>query len=121
MIREDKFWVSNIGDSRAILCCKNEAIPISLDHKPEDIYEYTRIKCAGGDVKNGRILGGLNLSRAFGDFSLKSNRSVPYNEQMVTCIPTVIEQKRSSEDQFIFLASDGIWENYGRQNQKLVD
>lgn len=40
---------------------------MSLDHKPEDELELARIVKAGGEVSSdGRVNGGLNLSRALG-------------------------------------------------------
>ena len=40
---------------------------MSFDHKPEDEPEMKRIKNAGGKVTpDGRVNGGLNLSRAIG-------------------------------------------------------
>ena len=40
---------------------------MSLDHKPEDDVETKRIVKAGGKVNHdGRVNGGLNLSRALG-------------------------------------------------------
>ena len=40
---------------------------MSADHKPEDELEMKRIKNAGGKVTaDGRVNGGLNLSRAIG-------------------------------------------------------
>ena len=42
---------------------------MSADHKPEDEIELNRIKNAGGKVTpDGRVNGGLNLSRAIGNF-----------------------------------------------------
>ena len=44
---------------------------MSADHKPEDELEMKRIKNAGGKVTaDGRVNGGLNLSRAIGRFPL---------------------------------------------------
>ena len=41
---------------------------MSIDHKPEDELEQTRINKAGGKVTyDGRVNGGLNLSRALGE------------------------------------------------------
>ena len=39
----------------------------------------------------GRINGGLNLSRSFGDFDYKQNKSLAYDEQMITCKPDIKE------------------------------
>ena len=42
---------------------------MSFDHKPEDEPEKERINKAGGKVTmDGRVNGGLNLSRALGEF-----------------------------------------------------
>jgi serine/threonine protein phosphatase PrpC len=42
---------------------------MSEDHKPEDPIELSRINKAGGCVTvDGRVNGGLNLSRAIGGF-----------------------------------------------------
>lgn len=45
-----------------------KALDMSYDHKPEDELELARIKNAGGKVTmDGRVNGGLNLSRAIGE------------------------------------------------------
>lgn len=60
-------FVANAGDSRCVLCRDGVAVDLSVDHKPEDDSERTRIEAAGGKVTNdGRVNGGLNLSRALG-------------------------------------------------------
>lgn len=49
------------------LASAGKAVEMSYDHKPEDEVELTRIKNAGGKVTmDGRVNGGLNLSRAIG-------------------------------------------------------
>lgn len=48
---------------------------MSADHKPEDTEELERIQKAGGRVTmDGRVNGGLNLSRAIGDHGYKTVR-----------------------------------------------
>lgn len=39
----------------------------------------------------GRVNGGLNLTRSFGDFEYKQNTKLLYSEQMITCKPDVRE------------------------------
>ena len=59
--------VANVGDSRCVLCRNGVAIDMSVDHKPDDDKELKRIENAGGKVTtDGRVNGGLNLSRALG-------------------------------------------------------
>ena len=78
MITPTKYIIGNAGDSRSVLCRGGRAIPLSFDHKPENPEEFKRITKAGGQVYNGRVNGGLNLSRSFGDFSYKLNGSKSY-------------------------------------------
>lgn len=61
--------MANVGDSRCVLCRNGIAIDMSVDHKPDDEKELKRIQNAGGKVTaEGRVNGGLNLSRAFGTY-----------------------------------------------------
>lgn len=57
----------------------------------------------------GRVNGGLNLSRSFGDFDYKQTPNLSYAEQMITCKPDIKEVTRSPDDEFIILGCDGIW------------
>lgn len=59
--------MANVGDSRCVLSRAGKAIDLSEDHKPENSPERERIVAAGGKVTaEGRVNGGLNLSRALG-------------------------------------------------------
>ncbi|GMH07392.1 hypothetical protein Nepgr_009232 [Nepenthes gracilis] len=96
--------VANCGDSRAVLCRKGKPVPLSSDHKPDRPDELNRIQEAGGRVMywNGpRVLGVLAMSRAIGDDYLK-----PY----VSCEPEVTVTDRTSDDDCLILASDGLWD-----------
>ena len=72
MLRDNELYVANAGDSRCVLCRDGKAVDMSEDHKPEDPTEQDRITKAGGRVTcDGRVNGGLNLSRALGTSFLK--------------------------------------------------
>lgn len=72
-------YVANAGDSRCVVCRNGKAIEMSLDHKPEDEEETKRIEKAGGKITlDGRVNGGLNLSRAIGDHTYKKVSLVGY-------------------------------------------
>merc|ERR1711878_111617 len=78
-----ELFVANAGDSRCVVCRDGKAIEMSFDHKPEDDLERNRINKAGGKVtQDGRVNGGLNLSRAIGDHAYKTNKSLPLQQQM---------------------------------------
>jgi serine/threonine protein phosphatase PrpC len=86
-----------------------KAIALSEDHKPESEVEKTRIAKAGGTISNGRVNGGLNLSRSMGDFFYKRDKSLAYDEQLIISKPDVTVVDRSKEDEFIIMGCDGIW------------
>ncbi|KAF8025637.1 hypothetical protein BT93_F2471 [Corymbia citriodora subsp. variegata] len=95
--------VGNCGDSRAVLCRGNEAVPLTVDHKPNREDELKRITEAGGKVlctDCERVEGILSMSRAIGDRFLK-----PW----VIPVPEVTFMTRSEDDDFLILASDGVW------------
>jgi serine/threonine protein phosphatase PrpC len=102
------YIVANAGDSRSVLCREGKAIGLSEDHKPDSPIEEERIKKAGGVISMGRVNGGLNLTRSFGDFDYK-RKPLPYDQQMITCKPDVREFERKKGDEFILLGCDGIW------------
>lgn len=69
----------------------------------------------------GRVNGGLNLTRSFGDFDYKRNANKQYHQQMITCKPDIKEFDRSPDDEFIIMGCDGIWERYVQDTAGLVD
>lgn len=73
LLAGNELYVANAGDSRCVVCRNGAAMDMSLDHKPEDTEELERIQKAGGRVTmDGRVNGGLNLSRAIGDHAYKT-------------------------------------------------
>jgi serine/threonine protein phosphatase PrpC len=109
LITPQKFYVANAGDSRSVLSRSGKAIALSEDHKPESEVEKTRITKAGGTIANGRVNGGLNLSRSLGDFFYKSDKNLGFDEQLIISKPDVTVVDRSKQDEFIIMGCDGIW------------
>lgn len=111
--------IANLGDSRAVLGTITEnglmAVQLTTDLKPGLPCEAERIKDC-----NGRVAAlkqephiqrvwlpdvdtpGLAMSRAFGDFILKNHG--------IIAIPNVYYRRLTPNDQFIILASDGVWD-----------
>jgi len=112
-----ELYVANAGDSRCVVCRDGKAIEMSYDHKPEDEIERTRINKAGGRVtQDGRVNGGLNLSRAIGDHAYKTNKDLPLSDQMISPVPDVKKLTIDPEkDSFVLLACDGIWNSLSSQ------
>eukprot|EP00450_Noctiluca_scintillans_P017533 CAMPEP_0194511570 /NCGR_PEP_ID=MMETSP0253-20130528/43283_1 /TAXON_ID=2966 /ORGANISM="Noctiluca scintillans" /LENGTH=312 /DNA_ID=CAMNT_0039354909 /DNA_START=247 /DNA_END=1185 /DNA_ORIENTATION=- len=113
--------VANVGDSRSFLVRKGKAINLSEDHKPENAKERSRILAAGGRVvKVGpchRVDGNLNLSRALGDFDLKSNSELPAEKQKVTAYPDFKKHSfQGGAEEFLVVACDGLFERMSNQD-----
>ncbi|KAM0061618.1 putative protein-serine/threonine phosphatase [Helianthus debilis subsp. tardiflorus] len=121
--------IGNIGDSRAILCTKDKnnyhvAVQLTVDLKPNLPAEAERIrKCRGRvfalhdepDVTRVWLPNndspGLAMARAFGDFCLKDFGLIS--------VPDIFYRRLTEDDQFVVLASDGIWDVL--TNNEVVD
>lgn len=121
LVTPNAYFVANAGDSRSVLCRDGKSIDLSKDHKPDSAEEENRIKAAGGYISMGRVNGGLNLTRSFGDFDYKKNKSLPYDQQMITCNPDVSEVEKKTGDEFVLMGCDGIWEKYVDNSQGIID
>lgn len=96
--------VANVGDSRAVLCRQGKALQLTIDHKPNEATERQRIESLGGMVVwagTWRVGGVLAVSRAFGDRPLK---------KFVRADPDLWLDELTENDDFIILASDGLWD-----------
>ncbi|KAJ0074897.1 hypothetical protein Patl1_33983 [Pistacia atlantica] len=95
---------ANVGDSRVVLCRGKRAIPLTVDHKLEREDELARIRDKGGRIVQWgclRVEGVLSMSRAIGDHGLK-----PW----IISVPEVTFTPRTEDDEFLILASDGLWD-----------
>ncbi|KAK1393672.1 Protein-serine/threonine phosphatase [Heracleum sosnowskyi] len=104
VVGEEVMVVANCGDCRGVLSRSSNVVPLSSDHKPDRSDELKRIEVSGGVVVNWngkRVQGVLATSRSIGDEHLK-----PY----VIAEAEVTVKTRSDLDEFIILASDGLWD-----------
>lgn len=116
IVSGSRVFIANVGDSRCVLSRNREAIDLSLDHKPDDPRELARISLNGGSVSgDGRVNNCLNLSRAFGDYKFKGDSFIP-TQQCITAEPYVTSIFIHDEDDFLVIASDGIWNSMDSQD-----
>ncbi|CAA2997540.1 probable phosphatase 2C 6 [Olea europaea subsp. europaea] len=121
--------IGNIGDSRAVLATRDKdnslmAVQLTVDLKPNLPKEAARIqKCKGrvfalqDEPEVARVWlpnsnsPGLAMARAFGDFCLKDFGLIS--------IPDVYYHNITLEDEFVVLATDGVWDVLS--NKEAVD
>jgi len=117
LIINGKLVVSNAGDSRAVISrSRNGAEALTIDHRPGTESERQRIQKLGGIVMNRQgvlRLGALSVSRAIGDAGLAKDR------QWLTAEPDTRIIQITSDDEFLILATDGLWDKV--TNQEAVD
>ncbi|PHT57874.1 putative protein phosphatase 2C 8 [Capsicum baccatum] len=104
MVGKQVVVVANCGDCRTILCNRGVTIPLSHDHKADRPDEKKRVEAAGGKIlnwKGSRVQGVLATSRSIGDHCLK-----PF----VIPEPEVTVYKRNEWDEFLVIATNGLWD-----------
>ena len=95
-------YCANVGDTRAVLIKNNKGVRLTYDDRASDPKEHERIVSHGGIVFGGRVYGQLMLSRAFGDWELKT-----YG---VICEPHIIRYEIEDEDNYLVIATDGVFD-----------
>lgn len=106
LLIRNKLFVANAGDCRAILCRSGHPIALSKDHVASCPEERERVISAGESVKwqvdTWRVgAAALQVTRSIGDDDLKP---------AVTAEPEISEKILSSEDEYLVMASDGLWD-----------
>ena len=101
-------YTANVGDSRVSLISPTHIIRLSYDHRMSDKKEKERILESGVDIEKNRIGGELMLTRIFGDYELKDKKI----KNGLICEPFLSKIKIDLNiiEQFLILASDGIWD-----------
>ncbi|MCO5610354.1 hypothetical protein L7F22_064590 [Adiantum nelumboides] len=120
VVKNKDLVIANVGDSRAILVSRGEAASLqvqqlTVDFKPDLPGELERIQNCKGRVfaledepEVARLWlpnenkPGLAMARAFGDFCLK--------EYGLSAVPHVCHKRISEVDEFVVLATDGVWD-----------
>ncbi|KAK8947314.1 putative protein phosphatase 2C 34 [Platanthera zijinensis] len=117
--------IANVGDSRAVMATKADdgrlvSVQLTVDFKPNLPQEAERITecngrvfCLGDEPGVHRVWlpnvekPGLAMSRAFGDYCLK--------DYGLISVPEVTQRLITGADQFMVLATDGVWDVVSNQ------
>ena len=101
---ERRLYLAWAGDSTCILIRDGEPVQLTHPHTAELESERDRIKQMGGDciyTNMWRVMGILAVSRSIGDPDYK-----PY----VTAEPEIVQLDLVGNEDFLVLASDGLWD-----------
>lgn len=109
LLVDDKLHIANVGDSRAVLIKGTEAQQLTRDHKPACSLEQQRIEADDPAAEiscDGYMYGELAVARAIGSAHLKCDPS----KRALIPTPDLISVQLSKEDDFVVLATDGLWD-----------
>lgn len=129
-IQKNQLWVANTGDCRAILARRDartgqlQAIALSRDQTAESEEQRLRSEFPNERdiVYDGRIKGGLQPSRSFGDIMYKEpvigillpdliKNQEKWNPPYVKAEPEIQHIELDTRfDEFMVIASDGLWD-----------
>ncbi|AJU66924.1 ABH_G0008600.mRNA.1.CDS.1 [Saccharomyces cerevisiae] len=96
-----KLYTANVGDSRIVLFRNGNSIRLTYDHKASDTLEMQRVEQAGGLIMKSRVNGMLAVTRSLGD---------KFFDSLVVGSPFTTSVEITSEDKFLILACDGLWD-----------
>lgn len=115
MIFGRSLLVANAGDCRAILSRNGIAVEMSKDHRPSCVNEKIRIESLGGYVDDGYLNGMLGVTRALGDWHIEGLKEGE-NGGPLSAEPELKLVTLTKEDEFLIIASDGVWDVFRNQN-----
>lgn len=121
-------FTCNVGDCKAVLSVKGNAEALSECHNPPVPSEKLRFEEAGISCFNDHIGGSdINVCRTIGDYDLGSLKwrevgdgySVAHGP--LTCTPDINRRQLDDADEFIIIASDGMWDYYTPESSIITD
>ena len=102
LIKDNKIYCANVGDSKAYILYDKSYKQISSDHKVTIDDEKIRVESMGGIIRKNRIMGQLILTRTLGDLYVK--------QYGVINTPDISVNEINRTIKYVILASDGVWD-----------
>ena len=105
--------IGNVGDCRGFLCRDGLPLEIAVPHNLDREDEKKRIEALGGAVVcygTWRVNGILAVSRSIGDYNLRA---------LVISEPDVTRIELQKSDEFLIIASDGLWD--GINGEEMIE
>lgn len=119
LLRGNNLYVANAGNIRAVLCRGDGSIErLSDNHSPWDKKERHRIRKAKGDVsksdKTALVNGVVKSTRGLGNHGDPNLKTSVIRTPFVNCLTL------EDADQFLILASNGVWEVFSEEEVILL-
>jgi len=119
LLRGNNLYVANAGNIRAVLCRGDGSIErLSDNHSPWDKKERHRIRKARGDVsksdKTALVNGVVKSTRGLGNHGDPNLKTSVIRTPFVNCLTL------EDADQFLILASNGVWEVFSEEEVILL-
>ena len=115
-------YTANVGDCKAMLSSRGAPEPLSEAHNPPVESEKQRFAAAGIDCFSDHIGGSdINVCRTLGDYDLGPPLKFRINDSDsssgVPCGPLISDPEifvrvLDSIDEFLVVATDGLWDDY---------
>ena len=119
LLRGKNLYVANAGNIRAVLCRGDGSIVrVSHDQSPKNKKERHRVRKANGEVcrseKSILVNGVVTSTRGLGNHGDPRLKSSVINQPAVNCLSLI------DSDQFLLLASNGVWEVFNEEEMVLL-
>ncbi|EDO39283.1 predicted protein [Nematostella vectensis] len=118
LLRGNKLYIANAGNVRAVLCKGDGSmIRLTQEHTPRNKRERHRVSKYGEVYKSEKtaLVNGLTTNtRGLG------NHGDPHLKSSVICQPSVNCVTLDEADQFVILATNGVWEVFSEEEVILL-
>jgi serine/threonine protein phosphatase PrpC len=122
-------YTSNVGDCKAVMSVLGRAESLTESHNPPVPSEKKRFEEAGVACFSDHIGGSdINVCRTIGDYDLgpplrwrESSDGFRLVHGPLSCVPELSSRRLDDLDEFIIIATDGVWDYYTPESSIVTD
>lgn len=129
VLETNMLYTGNVGDCKAVMSVRGRAEGLTECHNPPVPSEKERFEKAGVACFSDHIGGSdINVCRTLGDYDLgpplkwrEESDDYRYVHGPLCCMPDVASRRLDDMDEFIVIASDGMWDYYTPESSIITD
>jgi len=129
VLETETIYTGNVGDCKAVMSVLGRAEGLTECHNPPVPSEKERFEKAGVACFSDHIGGSdINVCRTLGDYDLgpplkwrEKSDNYSHVHGPLSCMPDVTSRKLDDLDEFIVIASDGMWDYYTPESSIITD